>query len=105
MRIPSIVLVTLSNPREKHWGQLLALNPGGITLRGVELNSFDDFIAQILEFKEGPMPFPTSFFPMHRVERVSLDERIGEIAAMSDRFRARVGVGIEAYLQKLDSAE
>lgn len=86
----------------------MALNPGGITLRGVELNSMDDFIAQILEHRAGavrgrPLPFPTSFFPMHRVERVSLDERIGEIAALSERFRARVGVSAEEYFQRLDA--
>lgn len=105
MRIPSIVLITLANPREKHWGQLLALNPGGVTLRGVELNSFDDFIAQILEYRQGKLPFPTSFFPMHRVERISLDERIGEIAALSERFRARVGATIERYLEELEARD
>ncbi|HZT74172.1 MAG TPA: hypothetical protein VE996_11000 [Terriglobales bacterium] len=103
MRIPSIVVVTLANPREKIWGQLLALNPGGLTVRGVELNSFDDFIAQILEYRQGRLPFPTSFFPMHRVERVSLDESIGEIAALGERFRSRVGASIEDYLADLET--
>jgi hypothetical protein len=100
MRIPSIVLLTLTNPREKHWGELLALNPGGVTVRSIELNSFEDFISEIKN-QGGMLPFPTSFFPMHRVERIALDETIGDIPALAERFRERIGMSIEAYLERL----
>ena len=40
----SIVIVSLHTPKEKVWGELLAINPSGITLRGIDLNSFDHFI-------------------------------------------------------------
>ena len=45
MNSGQLVLVTLQNPREKFWGMLLALTPAGASLRGVDLQSFDDFIA------------------------------------------------------------
>ena len=43
----SIVVVSLHSPREKVWGELLDINPSGVTLRGIDLNSFDHFIRQI----------------------------------------------------------
>jgi len=104
MHTHAIVLVTLANPRQKQWGQLLAINPGGVTVRAVELNSFEDFLSQITESAAGTVPFPTSFFPMHRVERIALDERIGEIPALAERFHQRLGITIEKYLARFDPA-
>ena len=43
----SVVIATLANPREKFWGAILHLSPTGLSLRGVDLSSFDDFVAQI----------------------------------------------------------
>ncbi len=105
MNLPCIVLLTLGNPRERYWGELIALQPGGVTLRAIELNSLDDFITQVREHRAqdgaGPaLPFPTSFFPMHRVERILLDERAGEIPAIAERFRERLGESIEQYLAR-----
>ncbi|HEV8525629.1 MAG TPA: hypothetical protein VGQ71_14130, partial [Terriglobales bacterium] len=64
----TIVLITLNNPREKFWGAMLDVTPAGISIRGIDLNSFDDFIAQL---RGGEHVGPAAvFFPMHRVERV-----------------------------------
>src|SRR5438034_6856929 len=71
----SIVIVSLHTPKEKVWGELLTINPSGVTLRGIDLNSFDHFIRQMNEPDGERMGFPTVFFPMHRVERVSLEDR------------------------------
>jgi len=43
----STVLVTLNNPREKFWGVVLALDHAGVSLRGIDLRSLDDF-AQLI---------------------------------------------------------
>jgi hypothetical protein len=40
----SIVVVSLHTPKEKVWGELLAINPSGVTMRGIDLNSFDHFV-------------------------------------------------------------
>ncbi len=48
MELNSIVVVSLHTPREKIWGELMALNISGITVRGIDLNSFDDFVRQVL---------------------------------------------------------
>jgi len=45
----SIVVVSLHSPKEKIWGELLAISTAGITMRGIDLNSFDHFIRQLNE--------------------------------------------------------
>jgi len=85
----AIVLVTLNSPREKYWGSVIAISPAGISLRGIDLHSFEDFARQV---KNGEEVQPNSvFFPMHRVERMELDARNGEIPSMQERFATKAG--------------
>ena len=49
-------------------------NTAGITMRGIDLNSFDDFVRQVLHPEGDRVGLPTLFFPMQRIERISLDE-------------------------------
>jgi hypothetical protein len=98
MEINSIVVVSLHTPREKVWGELLALNTGGITMRGIDLNSFDDFVRQVLHPEGDRVGLPTVFFPMQRVERISLDEPTGSIPSMADLFEQKVGRSLKEYL-------
>jgi hypothetical protein len=94
----TIVIVSLAAPKEKIWGQLLGLDPAGVTLRGMELGSFDDFVRQILDQEEAAAGMTTVFYPMHRVERIAVDEPSGAIPSLADRFRLRVGLTIQEYL-------
>ena len=94
----AIVIVSLHSPKEKIWGQLLAINPSGVTLRGIDLNSFDDFIRQMNEPDGERMGFPTVFFPMHRVERISLDEPAGSIPSMNELFARKLGRSLKEFL-------
>ena len=98
MDLHSIVIVSLHSPREKVWGELVALNPAGLTVRGIDLNSFDDFVRQVRHPEGGRVGLPTAFFPMQRVERVSLDEPSGEIPSMADLFERKVGRSLKDYL-------
>jgi hypothetical protein len=98
MDLHSIVVVSLHSPKEKIWGELLAINPSGITVRGVDLNSFDHFIRQINEPDGERMGLPTIFFPMNRLERVSLDEPSGSIPSMDELFARKIGRSLADYL-------
>lgn len=85
----SVVLVTLNSPREKYWGSVIAISSAGVSLRGIDLHSFEDFARQV---KNGEEVQPNSvFFPMHRVERMELDVRNGEIPSMTERFAGKAG--------------
>ena len=98
MEINSIVIVSLISPKEKMWGQLLLLEPKGITVRGIELEAFDDFIRQVIQQEETAVGLNTVFFPMHRLERIMVDEPSGSIPSLSQRFHAKVGLTIQEYL-------
>jgi hypothetical protein len=85
-----MVVVTLANPREKFWGAILALSPEGLSLRGIELASFEDLVALV---KDGePFSLGVVFFPMHRVERMELDLPDGNIPSLAQRFTAKTGL-------------
>ena len=98
MQLNSIVIVSLHTPREKVWGELLDVSTAGITMRGIDLNSFDDFIRQVLHPEGDPVGLPTVFFPMQRIERMALDEPTGSIPSMADLFERRVGRSLKDYL-------
>jgi hypothetical protein len=85
----ALVILTLSNPREKFWGAILSLSGEGISLRGADLASFEDLVSQV---KAGdPLTSGVVFFPMHRVERMELDLPEGNIASLAQRFTQRTG--------------
>ena len=94
----SVVILSLQNPQEKLWGMLVSVNAAGVTLRGIDLSSFDDFIRQVLHPEGDRVGLPTLFFPMQRVERIALDEPTGSIPSLSQRFEQRVGRPLRDYL-------
>lgn len=94
----SIVVVSLHTPKEKVWGELLAIHGAGITLRGIDLNSFDDFVRQVLHPEGDRVGLPTLFFPMQRLERIALDERHGSIPSMAEVFAQKTGRSLPEYL-------
>ena len=98
MEINNIVIVSLITPKEKVWGQLLLLETKGVTVRGIELDAFDDFIRQVIKQEETAVGLNTVFFPLHRVERIMVDEPSGSIPSLSQRFHAKVGLTVQEYL-------
>jgi len=103
MDLKSIVVVSLHDPKEKIWGQLVALSQAGLTVRGIDVNSFDDFIQQVKRPEEAQVGLATIFYPMHRVERIALDEAKGSIPSLAQTFERQVGRKLNEYLDSLDS--
>jgi hypothetical protein len=99
----AIVLVSLSTPREKFWGAIMAISAAGVSLRGIDLHSFEDFMRQV---KAGDEVSPSAvFFPMHRVERIELDQRNGDIPSMQDRFEAKTGQSFHGLFSTAGSSK
>jgi hypothetical protein len=94
----ALVLVNLVNPKEKFFGVLRALSAAGVTMRAVNLDSFDDWIHQIARGEESEIEMVTMFAPLFRVERVFLDEPAGAIRSFSQRFEDVVGRSVQEYL-------
>lgn len=90
------VLITLNSPREKFWGAVLEITSAGVSVRGVDLNSFEE-VTSMLRTEE-PVTPSTVFFPMNRVERIELEVVNGPIPSLSDRFIAKSGRRVEDFL-------
>jgi hypothetical protein len=85
------VVVYLQNPKEKIWGLLMGLEPAGVTVRGIDLRTFDDWMRQEARNDDPELGLLTLFYPMHRVERLERDETVGSISSYADRFAREVG--------------
>ena len=58
----SLVIVNLVNPKEKFFGILEALSPAGVTLRGINLDAYEDWIRQIAHREEADLDVATMSF-------------------------------------------
>jgi hypothetical protein len=96
----SIVVVSLHSPKEKLWGELVDISNAGVTLRAIDLGSFDDFIIQVMHPEGDRMGLPTLFFPMLRIERIALDEARGSIPSLAEVFAKKVGRSLPDYLSQ-----
>lgn len=99
----SLVIANLVNPKEKFFGVLRALSPAGVTLRAINLDSFDDWIHQIAREEEADIEMITMFVPLFRVERIFLDEPSGTVKSYAQRFEQVVGMGVAEYLSLPDA--
>lgn len=94
----ALIIVNLVNPKEKFFGVLSALSPAGVTLRAINLDSFDDWIHQIARGEDPDIDLMTMFVPLFRVERIFLDEGSGSIKSYAQRFTDVVGKTVPEYL-------
>lgn len=100
MQPHSIVVVSLHSPKERVWGELLEVSSAGVTVRGIDLSAFDDFVSQVLHPEGDRIGLPTLFFPMLRIERIALDEARGSIPSMAEMFERKVGRSLANYLEQ-----
>jgi hypothetical protein len=98
MQAHSVVVVSLHSPKERLWGELLDISNAGVTIRGIDLSGFDDFISQVLHPEGDRIGLPTLFFPMVRIERIALDEPRGSIPSLAESFEKKVGRSLGEYL-------
>lgn len=98
----SIIVVHLVDPAEKYWGLLKDLTFAGVTVRAINLNSFNDWMGAIAYEEESPGLGPaTIFFPLRRVERMFLDESVGQMESLDDLFKRRTGHSAMVYFDPL----
>ncbi|MBZ0113709.1 MAG: hypothetical protein K8J08_14685 [Thermoanaerobaculia bacterium] len=93
----SFVVFHLDQPSEKLWGILDRLGPEGVTLRGISLNSFDDWVRGIVR-QEETLGLSTQFVPLTRVRTLYLDEQVGTVESYCARFQRAVGYSVEQHL-------
>lgn len=93
----AVVVLYLARPSEKYWGILESLTQVGVTVRCINLSSFDDWVSSIANDPEPMLGLATIFFPLARVERLFLDEQVGTVESLSQQFERRLGKSVEEY--------
>ena len=91
MKDGDIVLASLHDPKEMVWGIILRLDNAGMVIRGINTRNFEEWTRQLSSGVEPELGPSTVFYPSHRIERVSLDEQIGIVPSMTNRFVEVVG--------------
>jgi hypothetical protein len=103
--VGSLVVVHCANPREKHWGLLIRMDGLGVVLRGLDLESVEDWLAQERGGGE-PLIAPSTFFlPTHRVIRLDLDDSGPVVVGYGDRFNRECDRDVRRALIGDDSPE
>jgi hypothetical protein len=93
-----LVVVHCANPKEKLWGLITALDAAGLTLRGLDLGSVEDWLRQERSESQ-PLIRPTTLFlPMHRVLRIDLEESSDAVESYGDRYAEACGRDVREAL-------
>ena len=79
---------------------LRRLDPSGVVLWGIDLASFDDWVAQVEGGEESVVGPSVLFVPMARLERILLDRSSGELPSLAQRFSQRTGSAVEDLLDQ-----
>jgi len=67
-------------------------------MRGIEVDLFDDWARQHRTGGEPELGLATLFFPLHRVEKIFEDSRVGSVASYAERFFDMVGRDVRDFL-------
>lgn len=99
----ALVVIHLANPTEKFWGILDRLEGVGVTFRGISLDSYEEWVTEIVRREPSGLGLATMFVPLFRVERIFLDEQVGAVESYRQRFERRVGAPLSNFIALDDS--
>lgn len=91
----SPAVLYLNDPKEKIWGLVVSVSAAGVVMRGLRLDSFEDWMRQEARNEEELLGLVTSFYPLPRIERLEEDRSVGSVVSYSDRFAEAVGRSVQ----------
>jgi hypothetical protein len=87
IEVGSLVVLHCANPREKHWGLLIRMDDLRVVLRGLDLESVEDWLTQERGGDAALIAPSTFFVPTHRLVRIDLDESGPVVTGYGDRYQ------------------
>ena len=85
------VVLYLNDPKEKIWGLVVSVSAAGVVMRGLRLDSFEDWMRQEARNEDELLGLVTAFYPLPRIERMEEDRSVGSVVGYADRFAEAVG--------------
>lgn len=102
----TVAVLYLRDPRERIFGVIRQLDPVGVALEGVDLDMWDQWIAQWTRGEEGPLAPSLQFFPLARLEKILADGDGPEVPSFTRQFEERTGHPLaEAFGFDLDDED
>lgn len=87
----SLAVLYLNEPKEKIWGLVISVSAAGVVMRGLRLDSFEDWMRQEARQEEELLGLVTAFYPLPRIERLEEDRSVGSVVSYAQRFEDAVG--------------
>ena len=91
----SPAVLYLNDPKEKIWGLVVSVSAAGVVMRGLRLDSFEDWMRQEARHEEELLGLVTSFYPLPRIERLEEDRSVGSVVSYAQRFEEAVGRSVQ----------
>ena len=91
----SPAVLYLNDPKEKIWGLVVSVSAAGVVMRGLRLDSFEDWMRQEAKNEDELLGLVTAFYPLPRIERLEEDRSVGSVVSYSDRFADAVGRSVQ----------
>ena len=95
----SPAVLYLNDPKEKIWGLVVSVSAAGVVIRGLRLDSFEDWMRQEARQEEELLGLVTSFYPLPRIERLEEDRSVGSVVSYSQRFAEAVGRTVQDVVE------
>jgi hypothetical protein len=87
----AVAVLYLNDPKEKIWGLVVSVSAAGVVMRGLRLDSFEDWMRQEARREDELLGLVTAFYPLPRIERLEEDRSVGSVVSYSQRFSEAVG--------------
>ncbi len=95
----TLAVVYLRDPREQCVGVVRRLDALGVALLGMDLDAWDDWVAQWVSDEAGPLAPSLQFFPAARIEKLLADSDSPHLPSFSRRFEERTGRALAVALE------
>lgn len=107
LEVGHCVVIYLGSPREQVFGILLGMSASGVVVRGLTIGGVDDWLRELEPESAAEVAghgLATTFYPMHRVEKMSLDEPSYGAPPIQERFRQRTGLTFAEFIEQEGAA-
>ncbi|MCU0225614.1 MAG: methylmalonyl-CoA epimerase [Acidobacteria bacterium] len=94
----ALAVLYAKDPRARMVGVIRALDAVGVTLAGLDLDAWEDWVAQWSRGERGPLTPSLQFYPIARVEKLQADEDAPDLPSFGRRFAERTGLALSEAL-------